>query len=900
MQRDAIEAARPTPKKQRGHVRALDGYRALAIIAIVLYHLDVTWLPSGHLGVIMFLVLTGYLVTSSLLKRLREGVLAIPRFWLGRLARIWLPMAVMIAGTVLACVIGNHVLLTKAKPDILPGLALVENVSYILRNVSYFEQIGGPSPLTHLWYLGVDAQFCLIWPLLMIIFSMLPSRTIARRLCLVLAVASAVAMGVLFNPAEGVTRVYYGPDTRAFAPLVGAWLAYVMPVGRRPARDLRSLIEESRLLIEGAGILSVILLVVGMVLVADTSVLLYRGGMMLATLLSAIIIATLVMPGGLLSTLLSLPPLTWLGSRSFGIYLWHYPLIQLFGATDTRTPAPMIALCVVLTLVLAELTYRLIEQPVARGFGSKASRTDNASQDGAFALLGSPIGLAAGALAALVVVADIIGVMVIKDETLIPEDAIVNTGEAVDRAMDLTQQQRTRHVGADLPPTEAVLYAPDSEKSNNIYDPVLIGDSVPGDAEEFWLASCPDGHMDSYVGRHPSQALTVLDDYLAQGVVGKIVILQAFSNSPVTDDELNHMIEACGPDRIVYLVNVRIPEAEETQINQTLAAGAERYENVHLIDWYGFSEGHPDWLYEDGEHLTPAGQPAYIGMIVNAISEDFIANGGTVARQGETVEDVISSNREGVDDAATTDSATSTDSAQETDANTSGDAAATTDSQASSESAAQEGANDADASAVQQAGLRVLMLGNSFTYYNGLPSMLADMTGAEVVMHAKGGATLSEQLDPQTSVGALTLEALDEGNWDYVVLQEKSYLPIVKHRKEYLMSVDELAERVKASGATPIIYATWSYQDGAERLDKLGLTSAQMDEELSDSFQTATQESGAIMADVEHAFSSAAVHNLLFAEDGVHPSSIGSRLAAEVIAQAIRDDQSQKDGAMSA
>ncbi len=611
---------------------SLDGFRALAIAAVLFYHLDVTWLPSGHIGVIMFLVLTGYLVTSSLLRRMSDSISGIGTFWLGRLGRLWLPMAPMVALVVLSCVAFDHVLLTKARPDILPALGLFENISYIVRNLSYFEQIGGPSPLTHLWYLGIDAQFSLVWPLLMFLFmAVLPSRSTTRRLSLALAVASAVAMGVIYGPDGNVTRVYYGPDTRAFAPLLGAWLAFVAPLGKRPARDLRDLIESQRLAIELAAWVSLVALVLAMVFVQDTSALLYRGGMFVCALLSAVVVAALALPGGALSKLLALPPLVWLGSRSYGIYLWHYPLIQLFHAANNDTPLWKVLVVVALSLAMAELTYRMFEQPISQHtFILRV--TDQLTRGRAS--LATPTGIACIVLA-IVLVSDGVGLAMIPDETLVPEEAIVSTGEAADKAMDLTESTPKKVFDGDLTVAEAVLHAPEEERDAGGYDPVLIGDSVPGDAEYYWRAACPDGLMDSYVGRRPDQAVTVLDEYLAQGVVGKIVILQAFSNTPVTNDDLEHMISACGPDRIIYLVNVRIPESEQTQINRTLAASAKAHDNVHLIDWYAESDGKGDWIYPDGEHLTPTGQPEYVNLIVRSIADDFAGIGGTVTRRSE-------------------------------------------------------------------------------------------------------------------------------------------------------------------------------------------------------------------------------------------------------------------------
>ena len=836
----------------------------------------------------MFLVLTGYLITSSLLRKLRDGAQAVPQFWLKRLGRLWPPAAVMIAFVILACIAFNHVLLTKAKPDVLPGLGLFENISYILRNVSYFEQIGGPSPLTHLWYLGVDAQFSLVWPLLMLLFAaIMPSRATTRRITLALAIASAVAMGLLYNPEAGVTRVYYGTDTRAFAPLVGAWLAYVMPIGRRPARDVRDLIESNRFAIEIGGMLSLVALVVGMVLLPDTSIILYRGGMFVAAILSAIVLATLVLPGGLLSSVLSLPPLAWLGSRSFGIYLWHYPLIQLFGAASNTAPWWAIPVVALLSLLFGELSYRLIEQPIASGT-LLPGIADRISQ--------GPVGLRSPLMIGLmslllVAIGDGVGIAMIPDETLVPEDAIVSTGEAADKAMDLTKKKQEEEESTedepaeDVPAAEAVLHAPAEEKEAGIYDPVLIGDSVPGDAEAYWKAACPDGLLDSYVGRRPDQAMNVLDEYLAQGVVGKIVIIQAFSNTPVSIEELDHMVEACGKDRIIYLVNVRIPESEQGIINRRISECVAKYDNVHLINWNALSEGHSnDWLYPDGEHLTPTGQPIYISNIVDAISEDFADMGGTITRrngsetpEGTGLSVVVDNTNQASDD---------------------GSSAVTAQAEDTTQTEAAEESSDDDLKLVKaSAPLRILMLGNSLTYYNNMPSMLAEMTGAEIVTHTKGGAHLSEQLDPNTKIGASTLQALDEGDWDYVVLQEQSAQPIKSDEPEYLQSVTELSDRVKAIGATPIIYATWPYFDGAERLSKLGISRQEMGDRLESSFEQAASSTGALMANVEGAFDSASDLSMLYAEDGVHPSAIGSRLAAETIARTIEEDLERKAAA---
>ncbi len=883
---EAQSGGRPQAAASPRRVTSIDGFRALAIIAVFLYHLDVAWLPSGHLGVVMFLVLTGYLATSSLLRKLRDGAGAIPNFWFKRLARIWPSTVVMIAFTVLTCIICNHVLLTKAKPDVIPGIGLYENISYILRNVSYFEQIGGPSPLTHLWYLGVDVQFNLVWPLIMLLgYAVLPSRAASRRLALLLAVISAVAMGVLYNPDSGVTRVYYGTDTRAFAPLVGAWLAYALPLGRRPARDVRYLVEDHRVGFELLGLLSLVGLVLGMVFVPDTSVLLYRGGMMLAALLSVAVIATLVLPGGLLSSILSLPPLQWLGSRSFGAYLWHFPLIQLFGAAKNTAPWWKLAAVAILTLILAELSYRLIEQPAG---GLLRGSTQGRPADKPSPALGTPV-LVGALLLALVGVGDAIGMALIPDETLVPEEAIVSTGEASDKAMDLTKLESDKDTETvteveqteppkDIPASEAVLHAPAAEKQAGMYDPVLIGDSVPGDAEAYWREACPDGLLDSYVGRRPDEALNVLDQYLEMGVVGKIVIIQAFSNTPVTMAELDHMIAACGSDRIIYLVNVRIPESEQEQINNTISEGVAKYDNVHLINWHALSEGQSDWLYADGEHLTPTGQPIYVNMLVEAIKDDFVANGGTVTRKGEATSDVDTGASHVVDTYPTQ---TETTSEETTSEESTGE---TSEMQAAS-----DGGTELRQANAQDGQLRILMLGNSFTSFNDLPSKVADVTGGEVVSHTKGGAHLAELYDPDTEVGSSTIEDIEQGTWDYVVLQEMSTVPM-DNTEEYFNSISELVRLIREHGGEPIIYATWAYDTTKYGAKSHGITMDQMDDELQSSFQKAAATANLLVANVGKAFSDTGHDESLYADDGKHPSEDGSLLAANVIAQTIDED----------
>ena len=212
----------------------LDGLRTLAVVAVVLYHLNLTWAQGGLLGVTIFFVLSGYLITRLLLNEVaKTGRIDLKSFWIRRIRRLVPAVVTVVFVTCALCTIFNHVMLTKMRPDILPSLLFFNNWWQIAQNVSYFNALGDPSPLTHFWSLAIEEQFYLIWPpLLFAMVSMHVSKPNTRRVVLGLAAASALAMMVLYNPAADPSRVYYGTDTRVFSLLLGAWMAFI------PDRDL--------------------------------------------------------------------------------------------------------------------------------------------------------------------------------------------------------------------------------------------------------------------------------------------------------------------------------------------------------------------------------------------------------------------------------------------------------------------------------------------------------------------------------------------------------------------------------------------------------------------------------------------------------------------------------------
>lgn len=704
----APERRAAAPAKPR--VSSLDGLRALAILSVLLYHLEVPWLPSGHMGVVMFFVLTGYLVVGSLVKSVeRTGTIDLKTFWVRRFKRIWPSMAVMILVVAALCVLFNHVLLTKMRPDILPSLLFFSNWAYIASGSSYFGAIGGPSPLTHMWYLGVDAQTMVILPLVVLlgmrVFGL--GRVGMRRVLLALALVSAVAMALLYVPGADPSRVYYGLDTRIFSVLFGGWLACALPLGgwRSDApHDVcsQALAELPALVAELVGVVSLAALVLVMVFVPATSAFFYYGGMVLVSLLVVGLLVCLLRPNGLVARAFSLPPILWIGTRSYALYLWHYPIIHLLDA-DGYAPWWLKLVAVALSLLAAELSWRFIEGPLSDG---RALRRLNELVDsfrhGGFSGVGPARSAALGA-SALVGLIAIVGCIAVPHTTLVPEDAIKSTGDAVDQAMDLsargagqggastgegaaqqgaadgtqaqpapqvqmtafdvpydqmTEEQREQvrreiesiaaaqggNADSALGDTRAaveqngpasledsgsvVVHAAKAVLDAGMVEPLLIGDSVPGDTD--FSVIFPDGFNDSYVGRHPGQAVSVLQGYLGQKVVGNVVILACFSNDNVDPTSNRKLIELLGDKHEVFLVGVVTTEGTADSINADLRLLADTHDNVHYVDWPSACEGKMDsYLWDDQTHVTPRGAAAYLDLIADAVAPYIVAGGGS-------------------------------------------------------------------------------------------------------------------------------------------------------------------------------------------------------------------------------------------------------------------------------
>lgn len=359
----------PEPIKGTSRYMAgIDGLRALAVLAVIVYHLNYNWAPGGLLGVGIFFVLSGYLITDLLIAEwARHGRLDMKSFWIRRARRL-LPALLLLLILVVAWVaVFSPSQMTAVRGDVPAAILYVSNWWLIFQDVSYFEKFGPPSPLGHLWSLAVEEQFYLFWPLLLAFgLHVVKRRGPLIALTLAAATASALAMAFMYEPGLDPSRVYYGTDTRVFALLIGAVLAMVWPSRKLSPHISR----KARATLDISGALGLAILLVGIWKTNQYDDFLYRGGLVLLSVVSAVVVAVLAHPASLFAKWMGCKPLRWLGVRSYAIYLWHYPIIVLTSPAAEQGDGSVILraiLQVTATLVLAALSWKYIEEPIRHG-----------------------------------------------------------------------------------------------------------------------------------------------------------------------------------------------------------------------------------------------------------------------------------------------------------------------------------------------------------------------------------------------------------------------------------------------------------------------------------------------------------------------------------------------------
>jgi len=573
----------------------LDGLRAIAVMAVLLYHGEVSWLQGGYLGVEVFFVISGYLITALLLQEhAQHGGINRRRFWIRRARRLLPALYALLVGVVVLAALVATDALDGLGREIVGALFYVTNWQLIFTDQSYFESFGRPSPLRHLWSLAIEEQFYVVWPLLMI----WGLRRLGRsRLLLAIGLgilASTTLMWALYEPFTDPSRVYYGTDTRAAGPLVGAALAFVWQpwnVRRVWVRDRGPLAR----ILDGTGIVALLALGWLFVSLLETDDFLYQGGFLLTSTITALVIAATMVPTGRFGSWLGVAPLRWLGLRSYAIYLWHWPIFVFSRPRLDTTLDGFSLLCVrlALTLMAAEVSYRLIEEPLrnqsfgrdARAFMGRLRAGDAAARRTAV-LNGARLALVPITLVAL------------------QSSALADDAEPVEVAG--TVEERT---SAPVPTTvpEPVIVGPGT---------VAIGDSVMTGAADALAARLPAMEIDADIGR---QWWTVADDVQIELRAADTVIVHLGNNGAPSSNMVDDLVTSMADDARIVLLTVRAPVRWEGRVNNSLREAAERWPNVEVAEWKALSDEQWSWFESDGVHLTTEGETAYVDLIVRSV-----------------------------------------------------------------------------------------------------------------------------------------------------------------------------------------------------------------------------------------------------------------------------------------
>ena len=600
---DDAPATRPLAR-----VAGLDGLRAVAVIVVLLFHLTPGFAIGGYLGVDIFFVVSGFIITRLLLiEHVSTGGIRLGAFWLRRARRLLPALVVLLlVCSTAALAVGGDVLVDLGG-QLVSSLTFSSNWYFIVTGSDYFAGTA-PELFRNLWSLAVEEQFYLVWPLVLLLLVLRMPRPARVVLLAVATAASAAAMTLLLVPGSP-TSVYYGTGTHAFGLTLGALLAVVSRWW--PTRAL----EWPRGARRGLGVAGVVALAGLLVLTAvmpgdaDWS---YRGGLFAVAVLTAVLIAAFLVPASPLARAIDAPPLRWIGERSYGIYLWHWPVFVLLAAalptwtTDAGLAWALGGVATAITVGAAALSFRFVETPIRRdGFRATWQRWAGGWRRSRLAAVASAVVL----VLALGGVAGTTAAVVMQP-----------------RASEVEQRVQAGQDAIRETPAPTPTPIPDATPDPGAPPPQLSGDQITAVGDSVMLAAVPELQaaypgiqIDATVSRQMWTAPDILRGLRDAGALRPVVIVALGTNGSVGDETLAAIRDVIGPERELVLVTAQAPRGWIPGVNQKLAAFAWQYRNVELADWYTAIQPHLGELARDQVHFGHVGATIFTATITEAL-----------------------------------------------------------------------------------------------------------------------------------------------------------------------------------------------------------------------------------------------------------------------------------------
>ncbi len=572
------------------HIPAIDGLRAIAVFAVVLYHLGISWIPGGFLGVDLFFVISGYVITRLILDSIESANgLDLKEFYAARVRRLFPGLVVLLIVTSVAIALFAPDAIRRFINDVPFVLSGTNNWHLVALHQDYFQAIGRPPLLQHTWSLAVEFQFYLIWPVILLLVWRRFGKRVVRRAALVIATFSGTALFLFSLQADNATagrisHIYFGTDTHSLGLFLGSALA-VSWIPRNLTRDISQRAQD---FIDGIGVIGFIGLLCIFLFIDEKSATLYQIAFPLAGLFGCATIVSIVHPASRFSPLLSNRVFLWIGQRSYGIYLWHWVVFQITrpGADLTGSLPALNVARVLVVLALADISLRAIEIPIRKGvvqnwFRGMKYRTKVMQKRQRI--------FVASVTAFLVVI----------------------SGSSVALAW-----QRDQSIIVEIKPE---LELPDTVMANNKTGLWVTGDSVILGIKSKLAKQEEIALINARVGRQIQELIKAVEEDKPK-VGSSPVVLNVGNNNSVSREDMLKLMELLRDQPKIVVVNTSVPRTWRDGNNKIISEVVARYPNAILVDWASIAENHPEFFAPDGVHLIEAGSDVYVASILEALN----------------------------------------------------------------------------------------------------------------------------------------------------------------------------------------------------------------------------------------------------------------------------------------